>query len=228
MKFRKKLLASIALATTLFLAVGLSTANAATVTGTATLNAGTLSLVNLFPSGLNWSATLTGNNFYLATTGAGNNPPDGQMEVDDATGSGNGWNITVSMNQFCVLSAGACPTTNPQTLPNSNVYVNGHQSTTTNSDLVTTLPTGTTPPYACASGSTCTLPATSSTVSLTYPVNILSNGTSQGTASLVSYAAANSGMGSINIPLDWWLYVPGNALAGTYNSTFTILLNSGP
>jgi hypothetical protein len=35
-------------------------------------------------------------------------------------------------------------------------------------------------------------------------------------------------MGVIDLATEWWLTVPGNSLAGTYTSTFTLAMVSGP
>jgi hypothetical protein len=71
---------------------------------------------------------------------------------------------------------------------------------------------------ACASGSTCTLP----TSSVSLPVAVGSTGTS-----FYSSAAA-AGLGKLNVNPTVSVAIPGNAYAGTYNSTVTFAAVAGP
>jgi hypothetical protein len=55
------------------------------------------------------------------------------------------------------------------------------------------------------------------------------------TASNIYDASATTGLGSVTIggssaanPVGWWLNVPANTLAGTYTSTVTVDIISGP
>ena len=79
------------------------------------------------------------------------------------------------------------------------------------------------PTRACDSGSTCTL----ATNSVTYPYT-LPAGASAPTATKVFNAAANSGEGNQTVTVTWSLAVPATAVPGTYTSTWTISLASGP
>jgi putative surface cell wall-binding protein len=72
---------------------------------------------------------------------------------------------------------------------------------------------------ACKAGSTCTV-ATSS--GITYPLTI---GT---TAAKVFNAAANTGLGKIDVTPTINVAIPGNAYAGTYTSTVTLAATTGP
>lgn len=72
---------------------------------------------------------------------------------------------------------------------------------------------------ACHSGSSCTA-ATSSGIS--YPMSVT------GTASKLFSAAANTGMGKIDVTPTIQVLIPGNAYAGTYTSTLTLATVSGP
>jgi hypothetical protein len=71
---------------------------------------------------------------------------------------------------------------------------------------------------ACASGSTCSLP----TNSVTLPVAVGSSGTS------FYSAAAAAGLGKVSVTPTVQVAIPGNAYAGTYNSTVTFAAVAGP
>lgn len=71
---------------------------------------------------------------------------------------------------------------------------------------------------ACATGSSCSTP----TNSVTYPVSLTT------TASKVFSAAANTGMGKVNVTPTIETTVPGNAYAGNYSSTLTIATALSP
>ena len=91
------------------------------------------------------------------------------------------------------------------------------------------LPTA--PTASCQGTLICTRPDDSS---VSYPVAITS--AAQSPAAVTVYAAsAGTGVGPVTIggagtsnPIGWWLKVPANALAGTYTSTVTISVVSGP
>jgi hypothetical protein len=179
-----------------------------TITGTATVGAGTLSVAA--PATVKWGATLNG--FDLNR--------DGKLTYTlvDATGSGDGWALTASATQF-TNSTGTtrCTSTKPCTLPASALSVNG-SSTTSKS---TTGPSPT-----CATGSTCTLPTYSA---VTYPVPITGKcATGVCTPATLATAAPSSGMGAVDCATDWWLHIPANAAAGTYSDTITLTLSTGP
>jgi len=71
---------------------------------------------------------------------------------------------------------------------------------------------------ACSTGSTCSTP----TNSVSYPVSLTS------TASKVFSAAANTGMGKVDVTPTIETTVPGNAYAGNYTSTLTIATALSP
>jgi hypothetical protein len=71
---------------------------------------------------------------------------------------------------------------------------------------------------ACHAGSTCTVPASS----LGLPVTV---GT---TASNIYSAAANFGLGKIDVTPTVTVAIPGNAFAGSYTSTITFSATTGP
>jgi alpha-tubulin suppressor-like RCC1 family protein len=172
---------------------------AATVTPLGSLTATT-------PASLTWSGIASGLNHSIVDGVAG----DQQLSVNDASGSGAGWHITMSAT---TVTAGS------RTLPNASALdVNGS---------VTSL-TGVAPSVACVSS--CTLP----TNKTSYPVALTTAATSPSAYTIYDTAAA-TGIGAVTIggstathPLGWWVNVPASAYAGSYTSTITISLISGP
>jgi hypothetical protein len=71
---------------------------------------------------------------------------------------------------------------------------------------------------ACQGGNACT----AATNAITYPLTL------SGTAAKFFNAAANTGMGKVNITPSVSVAIPGNAYAGTYTSTVTLAAVSGP
>jgi hypothetical protein len=120
------------------------------------------------------------------------------LDVGDATGSGAGWNITATSTTFA--------TTSP-------VHTLSTSATTV----------GASPTVACDSGATCTV----ATNSVTYPYSLPAAGTAP-TATKLFDAAANTGLGNQTVTPTWKLAVPASTFAGTYNSTWTLSLVSGP
>jgi hypothetical protein len=163
------------------------------------------------PAAVSWSGTLQGPNQLLLDLGTGAE----QFVVNDQTGSGAGWHVTIAATSFSNGSG--------YSLPGTGVLaVNGS----------VTSPTAPAPPTAsCLGSAICTLPNDSS---VTYPVTITSAPTSP-TPETVYDAAPNTGIGPVVIggtaaadPVGWWLNVPGDAGIGTYNSALTISVISGP
>jgi len=159
----------------------------ANVTATATVNAGTLTLTTSASPGV--SVTLDGTDQAPTYTLP--------MTVNDATGSGTGWNVTVTSTTF---STGG-PT--PKLLSTSASTVTGVSS-------------------SCASG-TCTNP----TNSIGYPLTVPA-GSSPPTAVKLFNAAANTGMGKFTVTPTVQVSIPANTYAGTYTSTVTVAVVSGP
>ena len=69
---------------------------------------------------------------------------------------------------------------------------------------------------------------------MTYPVAVTTAASSPSPASVYEASAA-SGLGGILLggssaadPVGWWVKVPGNAYRGSYTSTVTVAIASGP
>jgi len=106
-----------------------------TDTGTLTFTAGSLTLLS--PVALTWAATNNGLNQSLVDATTAHQ----SYIVDDATGGGLGWNVTVSATTF---------TNGTVSLPLAGTFSTNGSIT---SAVLTTAPTG-----ACTSGATCTVP----------------------------------------------------------------------
>jgi hypothetical protein len=202
------------------------------VAGSAVIDAGVLSLTP--PAGLTWGGGVTGVDQTLVDTTAG----DETYAVNDATGSGSGWAVTITATTFTNLASLA--TTQPA-LPDTGTLETGGD-TTTGGEASADIPTA-----ACVTGTTCTLPT--NTIGFPVPITTAPSGgtlppstiynAEAPTAVGVLPAVASSGLGSIVIggvgtdiaplnPVAWWLNVPANTLAGTYSSTITLAVVSGP
>jgi putative surface cell wall-binding protein len=177
-----------------------------TDTGTLTLTVGSLNMTS--PSSLTWSGTVSGVDQNLVD----GVPGDQSYLVDDATGNGAGWHVTISATTF--TTAGSV------TMADAGTF------STTGS--ITSSSAITAPTAACAAAATCTLP----TNGTTYPVAITTASSAPTPATIYDTAAA-TGLGSITVgvgahPVGWWLNVRGSVLAGTYTSTITYEVLSGP
>jgi hypothetical protein len=175
-------------------------------TGTGTSNSLTFTGLSLTaPTSLGWSAALTGATQSLPDV----NPADQQLTVDDETLSGAGWHVTVSATTF---------TTGPRSLPDPGTFV---------FTSLGSIGSATAPSVTCVTS--CTLPGNSTT----YPVAIT-------TAALpaqftVFDAPIHTGLGAVTIggsaaahPIGWWVSIPATTRTGSYVSTLTVRLISGP
>jgi hypothetical protein len=178
-----------------------------TITGTLTIGSGALTLTS--PLALGWGGAVSGLDQHLVDTVAGQEG----YQVNDATGVGTGWRVSLAATTF---STGAV------SLPDTGTF-------STNGSLASITST-TAPTAACGGGSTCTLP-TNQTV---YPVAITTDPSAPTPVNIYDAAAA-TGLGALNIggstaaaPVGWWLNVLGNTAAGAYNSTVTLQIDSGP
>jgi hypothetical protein len=177
------------------------------MTGTVGLTGGTLSLTT--SGSLGWTGTLTGTGQSLVDT----IPADQQYTVDDATGSGAGWHVTVSATTFT--------NTPTHTFPDNGTFsTNGSMGSVTSSNV---------PSATCTVVGSCTLPNDSA---VTYPVAITTAASSPPPVTIYSAQSA-SGLGSIVIgntpdPVGWWVNVPGTAVSGNYTSTIVMTVISAP
>jgi hypothetical protein len=165
-----------------------ASALASNVTATATVNAGTLTLsTSATPS---VSVTLDGTDQTPSYTLP--------MTVNDYTGSGNGWNATITSTQFTTGGG------SPHLLSTSASTATGVSS-------------------SCNGGATCTVPSNS----ITYPLSVPA-GSGPPTAVKLFNAAASSGMGGFTVTPTVQVAIPANTYAGTYTSTVTVAVVSGP
>ena len=177
------------------------------MTGTAVITGGSLTLQA--PPAVQWSDQLTGVDQQIASTPV--SPASDLYTVTDPTGTAAGWSVAVSATPF----TGTDFTPDANTLPGTMVF-----------DASDSSPTVTTPlDSACVSGSTCTEPVNS--VSL--PQNVTAGAAVP--TQLVN-AGVGTGMGSIVLgthnPATFWLSVPANTVADTYDSTIDLSVSSGP
>ena len=138
--------------------------------------------------------------FNATLTGANQTVTASQaLDVSDATGSGAGWSISATSTTFS--TGGGSPIL----------------LSTTSTTIAST------PGTACDSGSTCV----AATNSVSYPYT-LPAAASAPTATKMFNAAVNTGEGNQTVSVTWSLAVPATAQPGTYTSTWTISLASGP
>lgn len=181
-----------------------------TLTGTATVTAGALALTS--PAALAWSATENGLNQQVVDATAAQQT----YLVNDATGSGAGWHVTLMATTFTSISPAA-------TLANTGTF-------STNGSITSEAAAGY-PTAACSSGATCVLP-THTTAPTTFPV-LLTTAASPTPVNIYD-ADATSGMGSIVIgapgaaPVGWWVNIPASVIAATYTSTVTLEVLTAP
>jgi hypothetical protein len=177
-----------------------------TADGSAGISAGFLTLVA--PASLTWADTLSGVNQTAVDT------TDTSFVVNDATASGAGWNVTAAATQF---------TDGPDTLADATTFsINGSVASAT---------VGAEPTANCSAGSTCTEPDNTA-LAAAYPIAIP---TGAALAGIPIYdAALASGLGSITIgapganAVGWWIAIPSDTVPGTYLSTVTLDIVSGP
>ena len=117
------------------------------------------------------------------------------ITVNDDTGSGAGWDLTVSLTAF---------TNSGHTLSASAAQIS------------------TQPGIACSGSGTCTNPTVSG---VSYPLVLTADGS---TTSKFFNASANTGMGHFTITPAFAVTIPADSYAGTYSSTLTVSITSGP
>lgn len=120
------------------------------------------------------------------------------ITLTDSRGTGLGWNMTITSTQFTTGGA------SPNTLPTSASTITAVSS-------------------SCKPGSTCTNP----TNSVTYPLGLPSGATAPTAVKLMN-AALLTGLGKFTVTPTVSVSVPANSFAGTYTSTITLAVVSGP
>jgi hypothetical protein len=100
----------------------------------------------------------------------------------------------------------------------STTFTAGAKTLATSSTTLSGAPT-----TACDAGAACTL----ATNSVAYPYTLPAAATAP-TATKVFNAAVNTGLGNETVTPTWRLAVPAATFAGTYTSTWTLSLVSGP
>lgn len=185
--FKKIVLLVTVAAAMLALADAASAATSASVTATGTVTgASALSLATT--ASPTFSDTLDGTDQTASYTIP--------MTVIDATGTGAGWNTTITSTLFS--------TSGGKTLAASASSISGVTST-------------------CVAGGTCTSP----TNSISYSLGVPAAATAPAAVKLFN-AAANTGMGRFTITPTVEVAIPGNSYAGSYTSTVTVAVVSGP
>jgi hypothetical protein len=197
------------------------------------------------PPAVGWGTTITGVDQQLSD----GTVADETYTVNDATGTAPGWNVTAAATPF-VSGGNTLGTAGTVGVPAVPTFA-------TNGSL-TSMTATTAPGAACAGTSTCTLPTNTGTAGgdlppgpVVYPVNITYGNAATGAASpgaptghqttpvSIYNADAGSGLGTIVIgadtgahagdaPVGWWINVPSNTIQGTYISTISLELVSGP
>lgn len=188
-RFPRRLTATLALAVPLAaLAFAAPTASAATAT--ASVTGGSLAFINGTP----------GNVTFPGTTLDGTDKTTTQTQdfnVNDARGTGAGWNVTATSTTF---------TSGGNTLPTTATTV------------------ASTPPVSCDAGISCT---TATTSGVSYPYTLPAAGVAP-TATKLFNASASTGLAAQTFTPTWQVAIPASTIAGTYTSTWTFSLTSGP
>ena len=166
------------------LLAGVGSAAGGNITTTGGVVGGALTLSNAASANLN--TTLTGLDLIVSGD-------LGQSTVSDATGSGAGWNLTVTATTF-KNAANKTLATDALTITGVTVVKNAGKNPTNSIGYPVTVPMGANAPTA---------------------VKFYSS-------------AANSGMGKFTITPNVSLDVPADTYAGSYSSTITISIVSGP
>ena len=166
-------------------AAGAATTASPTVTGT--VAAGALSLAT--------SAAPT----FSANLATGDQTPTYTLPLTatDTTGTGAGWNLTITSTQFTTGGG------TPHTLAANASTITGVTS-------------------ACATG-TCTNPTNAVSPTVGVPAAATAP-----TAVKFFNAAANTGLGSFTVTPTVGVFVPSSTFAGSYSSTLTVSIVSGP
>lgn len=120
------------------------------------------------------------------------------LTVNDATGSGAGWKLTITSTTFSTSG--------------------GTHSLSTSASNITGVS------VSCVANTTCTNPTSSG---VTYPLGIPAAATAPTPVKFFN-AAANTGMGSFTITPVVAVGIPANTFAGSYTSTVSVAVVTGP
>ena len=137
--------------------------------------------------------------------------------VDNATLDGTDKNLTITM-PIAVIDATGSGSGWKVTITSTTFSTGGGSPHT-----LTTAPVVSAVSVACVSGSTCTDPTNAITYNLTVP-----SGSPAPTAVKLFNAAVGTGMGKFTLTPTLTLKLLSNVYAGTYSSTFTLAISSGP
>jgi len=137
--------------------------------------------------------------------------------VDNATLDGTDKNLTITM-PLTVIDATGSGSGWKVTITSTTFSTGGGSPHT-----LTTAPAVSAVSVACVSGSTCTDPTNAITYNLTVP-----SGSPAPTAVKLFNAAVGTGMGKFTLTPTLTLKLLSNVYAGTYSSTFTLAISSGP
>ena len=130
----------------------------------------------------------------------------------------NGADQTVTQTQAIDVGDATGSGTGWNLTATSTTFTAGAKTLATTATTVTAAPTD-----VCDGGATCTL----ATNSIGYPYT-LPAATTAPTATKLFNGAANTGLGNQTITPSWKLSVPASTLTGSYTSTWTLSLVSGP
>ncbi|MBO9533250.1 MAG: WxL domain-containing protein [Solirubrobacteraceae bacterium] len=130
----------------------------------------------------------------------------------------NGSDQTVSQTQTLDISDARGTGAGWNVTATSTSLNNGSVSLPNTATTMTTAPS-----VACDAGITCVTP----TNSITYPYTLPAAGTAP-LATKMYNAATSTGTGALTVTPTWRLLVPASAAVGTYTSTWTLSLVSGP
>jgi hypothetical protein len=179
-----------------------------TIAGTAVALCG---LLFSAPSALATSATAT---ISAGTFGFINSTP-GSVSF---SGTLTGVDQTLSTTQAFDVGDATGSGTGWNVTATSTTFTTGSHSLSTSATTVTSAPS-----IACDASATCTL----GTNSTSYPYTLPAASTAPTATKLISIGA-NTGMGNQTVTPTWKLSVPANTYAGSYTSTWTLSLVSGP
>ena len=127
------------------------------------------------------------------------------ITVDDQTGSGNGWGLTITSTTFSFSGSNALSTPVTRALSTGATKITGVA-------------------VVCAGPGTCTDPSNS----VSYSNFTVPAASTAPPAVQFFNAAVDTGLGDFTTTPTCQVSLPANVIAGTYSSTLTISITSGP